>query len=86
MPALARGPGPVIWFDITVGFGKAMRAEHKFHSYITAATVSVMYFVITGVSPLLTHSPYLELLAKPIGSLLLSVGLYKLLASVMGSA
>lgn len=63
-----------------------MRPEHKFHSYITAATVTVMYFVITGVLPRLTLSPPLEALAKPIGSLFLSVGIYRLFATFMGSA
>jgi hypothetical protein len=63
-----------------------MRPEHKFHSYVTAATVTVMYFVITSFLPRLAPSPSLEPFAKPIGSLLLSVGIYRSLATAMASA
>jgi hypothetical protein len=60
-----------------------MKPEHKFHSYVTAATVTIMYFIIEHLSPLISGSaiPF----AQPVGTLLLSVGVYKLLAGFLMS-
>ena len=60
-----------------------MKPEYRFHSYVTAATVTVMYFVIQHVVPLLTLSPALAPYLKPVGTLLLSVGVYKLLGALL---
>ena len=58
-----------------------MKPEHRFHSYVTAATVAVMYFVIQRVAPMISGSTVL--FAQPVAALLLSVGVYKLLASIL---
>jgi hypothetical protein len=34
-----------------------MKPEHRFHSYVTAATVTVMYFVIQHLLPLVSLNP-----------------------------
>ena len=60
-----------------------MKPEHKFHSYVTGATVTLMYFVIQKGLPLLHLEPSFEPYVKPIGALLLSAGLYKLFAVVL---
>jgi hypothetical protein len=60
-----------------------MQPEHRFHSYVTAATVTVMYFVIQKLLPLLPLEPNVESYLKPLGSLLLSIGVYKFLATVL---
>lgn len=57
-----------------------MKPEHKFHSYVTGATVTIMYFVIQKLLPLFHLEPSIEPYFKPVGALLLSTGLYKLLA------
>ena len=58
-----------------------MKPEHRFHSYVTAATVAVMYYVVQHVAPLMSGGtvPF----AQPVAALLLSVGVYKLLASFL---
>lgn len=61
-----------------------MKPEHRFHSYITAVTVTTMYFVIQHLSPLLNNGVYSYL--KPAAALLLSVGVYKLLATTLQSS
>lgn len=60
-----------------------MKPEHRFHSYVTAATVTVMYFVIQELLPLLSLAPTAEIYLKPVGALLLSLGIYKLLATFL---
>lgn len=60
-----------------------MKPEHKFHSYVTAATVTVMYFAIQQLPPLLRPESPLATFLEPIGALLLSVGIYKLLAGIL---
>jgi len=60
-----------------------MKPEHRFHSYVTGATVTVMYFVIQYLIPAIhlhaAIAPYLN----PIATILLSVGTYKLLATML---
>jgi hypothetical protein len=63
-----------------------MKPEHRFHSYVTAATVTAMYFVIQHVLPLLKLDPNSDSYLKPLGTLLLSVGVYKLLATILLSS
>lgn len=60
-----------------------MKPEHRFHSYVTAATVLVMFYFIKHIIPLLTFSPFIEDVVKPAVSLLASVGVYKLLAGLL---
>ena len=60
-----------------------MKPEHRFHSYITAATVTIMYFVILHIVPLLNIYPTFDPYIKPIATLLLSMGVYKLLATIL---
>ena len=60
-----------------------MKPEHRFHSYVTAATVTVMYFVIRKLLPLLQLEPNVASYLEPVGALLLSVGIYKLLATML---
>ncbi len=63
-----------------------MKPEHRFHSYVTAATVTVMFLAIQHLTPLLgSPSESLTLLA-PVGGLLVSVGVYKLLATLLQAA
>lgn len=58
-----------------------MKPEYRFHSYITAATVTVMYFVIKYLPALISENSYAFL--NPAFALLLSLGIYKLLASIL---
>lgn len=60
-----------------------MKPEQRFHSYVTTATVTVMYFVIQYIVPLFSVSPIWAPYLKPIGALLLSAGVYKLFASLL---
>lgn len=60
-----------------------MKPEHRFHSYVTTATVLVMFYFIKHVVPLLTISPVVDEFLKPAVSLLTSVGIYKLLAGLL---
>jgi hypothetical protein len=60
-----------------------MKPEHRFHSYVTTATVMAMYFVIQHVMPLLRLNPTLEPYLKPIGTLLLSLGVYNFFATLL---
>ena|SRR5688572_18364042 len=60
-----------------------MKPEHRFHSYVAAATVTVMYFVIQKLLPLLSLYPSVDSYLKPAASLLLSIGVYKLLATLL---
>lgn len=60
-----------------------MKPEHKFHSYVTAATVSAMYFVITDLLPLIQLNSTLQPYAQWLGALLLSLGIYKALATTL---
>ncbi len=60
-----------------------MKPEHRFHSYVTAATITAMYFVIQHLLSLIDESTYPYL--KPASALLLSVGVYKLLATTLQS-
>jgi hypothetical protein len=60
-----------------------MKPEHRFHSYVTAATVLVMFYFIQHVVPLLTFSPALDQFLKPGVSLLSALGIYKSLASLL---
>ena len=60
-----------------------MSPEHRFHSYITSATVMVMYFVIQHAVPLLNVDPSIAVYLKPLGTLLVSVGIYKFLATLL---
>lgn len=60
-----------------------MKPEHRFHSYVTAATVLVMFYFIKHVVPLLTFSPVVDEFLKPAVSLLTSVGIYKLIAGLL---
>jgi hypothetical protein len=60
-----------------------MKPEHRFHSYVTAATVTVMYFVIQKLLPLLQFNPDVDMYLKPLGTLLLSIGVYKFLATLL---
>lgn len=60
-----------------------MKPEHRFHSYVTAATVLVMFYFIKHVVPLLTFSPVVDEFLKPAVSLLASVGIYKLFAGLL---
>lgn len=64
-----------------------MKPEYRFHSYVTAATVTVMYFAIQKLLPLLQLDSNVDSFLKPIGTLFLSIGVYKLLAtSLLGVA
>ena len=58
-----------------------MTSEHKFHSYVTVATVMVMYFMIEHVAPLLNDYGF----AKPVITLLTAVGIYNLFAKILTS-
>jgi hypothetical protein len=60
-----------------------MKPEHRFHSYVTSATVMVMYFAIQKLLPLLQLEPNVDSYLKPVGALLLSIGVYKLLATTL---
>src|SRR5579871_2122294 len=61
-----------------------MKAEQRFHSYVTGATVTVMFFVIQHGGPLLAGmNPLVGIFLAPVAALLLSVGIYKTLASVL---
>jgi hypothetical protein len=60
-----------------------MKPEHRFHSYVTAATVLVMFYFIKHVIPLLTFSPVLDSLLKPAVAMLASVGVYNILAGLL---
>jgi len=60
-----------------------MKPEHRFHSYVTATTVTVMYFTIQKLLPLLQLNPNVDSYLKPMCALLLSVGVYKFLATVL---
>ena len=60
-----------------------MKPEHRFHSYVIAATVTAMYFVMRHVVPLLNHRTDLAPYLGPVATLLLSVGVYKLLATLL---
>jgi hypothetical protein len=57
--------------------------EHRLHSYVTAATIMVMFYFIQHIVPLLTFSPGIDKLLKPGVSLLASVGVYKLFAGLL---
>jgi hypothetical protein len=58
-----------------------MTSEYKFHSYVTVATVMVMYFMIENVAPFLNEFG----VAKPIVTLLSAVGIYNLFAKILSS-
>ena len=58
-----------------------MTPEQKFHSYVTASTVLVMYFAIETVAPLLNEFT----IAKPIVTLLTAIGIYNLFAKILSS-
>lgn len=60
-----------------------MKPEHRFHSYVTAATVMVMYFALQKLMPLLQAHPSADSYLKPIITLLLSVGVYKFFATFL---
>jgi hypothetical protein len=60
-----------------------MKPEHRFHSYVTAATVTAMYFIIQYTLPLLSQQSGILPYLKPAGALLLSVGVYKFLATLL---
>ncbi|AGH81193.1 hypothetical protein PCNPT3_06265 [Psychromonas sp. CNPT3] len=58
-----------------------MTSEHKFHLYVTVATVMVMYFMIENVAPFLNEFG----VAKPIVTLLSTVGIYNLFVKTLSS-
>jgi hypothetical protein len=60
-----------------------MKPEHRFHSYVTGATVVVMFYFIRYVVPQLIFSPTIDHLLKPGVSLLSAVGIYKSLAFLL---
>jgi hypothetical protein len=60
-----------------------MKPEHRFHSYVTAITVTVMYFIIQKVLPLLHLDPSVDVYLQPVATLLLSIAVYKLLATTL---
>jgi hypothetical protein len=62
--------------------GSQMKAEQRFHTYVTAATITVMYFVIQHGAPVVSGlDPTFARFLAPLAALLLSVGIYKTLAS-----
>lgn len=68
--------------DILRGGYSQMKTEQRFHTYVTGATITVMYFVLQHGTPLLAelNATFVQYLA-PVAALLLSVGIYKTLAS-----
>jgi hypothetical protein len=55
-----------------------MKAEQRFHTYVTGATITVMYFIVQHGAPLLSglNPTFVQYLA-PVAALLLSVGICK---------
>ncbi|RZF30125.1 hypothetical protein EVC45_08925 [Paraburkholderia sp. UYCP14C] len=60
-----------------------MTPEQRFHSYVTAGTVLIMFYFIQHIVPLLTFTPSVDQLIKPGVTLLSAVGIYKSLASAL---
>ncbi|WP_190241563.1 hypothetical protein [Pseudomonas glycinae] len=60
-----------------------MTPEHKFHSYVTVATVIFMFYVIDLVVPRLTFSPELNQYIKPVVIIFSTVGIYRALAALV---
>lgn len=60
-----------------------MNPEHKFHSYVTAATVLLMFYAIKYIVPRLTFSPEVDHFIQPAVSFISAVGIYKMLASLV---
>ena len=58
-----------------------MTPEQKFNSYVTVATIMVMYLMIDNIAPLLNKFG----IAKPIVTLLSAVGVYNLFAKILSS-
>jgi hypothetical protein len=66
-----------------------MKPELKFHSYVTALIVVIMYFFIQTLLPLVklnVLNDNYEFFVKLLSTLLLSIGLYTLLATISLSA
>lgn len=60
-----------------------MKPEQRFHSYVTAATVVVMFYFIKYVIPLLVFGQALDAILKPAVAMLASVGVYRILAGLI---
>jgi hypothetical protein len=61
-----------------------MKAEQRFHSYVTGATITVMCFIIQHGAPALDRlAPKFAVYITPISALLLSAGIYKTFAEFM---
>jgi hypothetical protein len=60
-----------------------MTPEQRFHSYVTAGTVLVMFYFIQRVVPMLTFPPRFEQIFHPALTLLLSAAIYQFLASAL---
>lgn len=67
-----------------------MKPEHKFYSHVTAVTVMIMYFVVHRGVPLLQQAwpalgaqPQYDKILLPVLGLLMSAGIYKLLAMIL---
>lgn len=61
-----------------------MKAEQRFHTYVTGATITILYFVIQHGAPLLSRiDSALARYVTPVAALLLAVGIYKAIASAL---
>lgn len=61
----------------------SMKPEHRFHSYVTAATVLMMFYFIRDIVPQLNFSPAINKFLHPVVSLLTSIGIYKAFATLL---
>ena len=81
-PELSTWPGIGTFYLAPTKAGSQMKAEQRFHTYVTAATITVMYFVIQHGAPVVSGlDPTFARYLAPLAALLLSVGIYKTLAS-----
>lgn len=76
-------PRPEKWLIIIFLLGFYMNPEHKFHLFVTIVTVIFMFYAIDFVVPRLTFSPELNQYIKPVVIIFSTVGVYKILATLV---
>jgi hypothetical protein len=65
--------------------GRVMSPEHKFHSYVTTATIVTMYFLVSELVPILDNFSSGAIYLKPVVSILSAFGIYGLLAKLLNA-